>query len=82
MRDETILVVDLEATCWEDQTTPAGDAQSVNNMEIIGLTRCAKLWEDTCIREVRSWHGSRTLNIKAGGGGLAAGALTLIYVCW
>lgn len=35
MRDETILVVDLEATCWEDQTTPAGDAQSVNNMEII-----------------------------------------------
>lgn len=35
MRDDTILVVDLEATCWEDQTTPAGDAQSIHNMEII-----------------------------------------------
>ncbi|MCE0760081.1 exonuclease domain-containing protein [Marinobacter sp. G11] len=37
MRDDTILVVDLEATCWENQTTPAGDAQSVHIMEIIEI---------------------------------------------
>jgi len=37
MRDETILVVDLEATCWGSQTTPDGDGQGIHNMEIIEL---------------------------------------------
>ena len=31
-----ILVVDLEATCWES-TTPEGDPQSIHNMEIIEI---------------------------------------------
>jgi len=31
-----ILVVDLEATCWES-TTPEGEPQSIHNMEIIEI---------------------------------------------
>jgi len=54
MRDETILVVDLEATCWEDQTTPAGDAQSVNNMEIIEVG-CALATRKGGLLDVRSF---------------------------
>ncbi|WP_323753276.1 3'-5' exonuclease [Marinobacter sp.] len=37
MRDETILVVDIEATCWEDQKTPDGEGQGIHNMEIIEI---------------------------------------------
>jgi inhibitor of KinA sporulation pathway (predicted exonuclease) len=37
MNERTLLVVDLEATCWERQTTPAGEPQAVHNMEIIEL---------------------------------------------
>ena len=37
MRDKSILVVDLEATCWEDQKTPDGEGQGIHNMEIIEL---------------------------------------------
>ncbi len=54
MRDETILVVDLEATCWEDQTTPAGDAQSVNNMEIIEVG-CALATRKGSLLDARSF---------------------------
>lgn len=35
MKSETLLVIDLEATCWADQLTPDGEPQSVENMEII-----------------------------------------------
>ncbi|MBX2868814.1 MAG: exonuclease domain-containing protein [Acidiferrobacterales bacterium] len=35
MHDQTLLVVDLEATCWKHQTTPGGEPQGVHNMEII-----------------------------------------------
>ena len=54
MRDETILVVDLEATCWEDQTTPAGDAQCVNNMEIIEVG-CALATRKGSLLDARSF---------------------------
>lgn len=37
MKPETLLVIDLEATCWGDQRTPDGEPQSVENMEIIEL---------------------------------------------
>ena len=30
-----LLIVDLEATCWEMQRAPNGDSQSIHNMEII-----------------------------------------------
>ncbi len=35
LNDSPILVVDLEATCWERQCEPSGDPQSIQNMEII-----------------------------------------------
>lgn len=33
--DSLLLVVDLEATCWESRRAPNGEPQSVTNMEII-----------------------------------------------
>ena len=33
--DTPLLVVDLEATCWENRRTPGGEPQSVTNMDII-----------------------------------------------
>lgn len=33
--DTPLLVVDLEATCWENRQTPGGEPQSVSTMEII-----------------------------------------------
>lgn len=36
-RESTLLVVDLEATCWEDKKTPDGGPQCVEEMEIIEL---------------------------------------------
>lgn len=33
--DALMLIVDLESTCWRSRKTPAGEAQDVNNMEII-----------------------------------------------
>lgn len=30
-----LLIVDLEATCWENRQAPSGESQSVDNMEII-----------------------------------------------
>ena len=32
-----LLIVDLEATCWEMQRAPNGDSQSIHNMEIIEI---------------------------------------------
>ena len=32
-----VLIVDLEATCWESRHTPDGSPQSVDNMEIIEI---------------------------------------------
>lgn len=61
MRDDTILVVDLEATCWEDQTTPAGDAQSVNNMEIIEVG-CALATRKGNLLDARSFLVRPTRN--------------------
>ncbi|WP_372981506.1 exonuclease domain-containing protein [Marinobacter sediminum] len=37
MTEQNLLIVDLEATCWSDQYTPEGVAQSIHNMEIIEL---------------------------------------------
>ena len=61
MRDDTILVVDLEATCWEDQTTPAGDAQCVNNMEIIEVG-CALATRKGSLLDARSFLVRPTRN--------------------
>jgi len=33
--DNPILIVDLEATCWEISLLPSGERQSTENMEII-----------------------------------------------
>lgn len=35
MDNRPLLVVDLEATCWENRTTPTGEPQNTENMEII-----------------------------------------------
>ncbi|MGQ7275759.1 exonuclease domain-containing protein [Marinobacter sp. V034] len=35
MDNRPLLVVDLEATCWENRKTPAGEPQTNHNMEII-----------------------------------------------
>ncbi|HCL38318.1 MULTISPECIES: 3'-5' exonuclease [Marinobacter] len=35
MDNRPLLVVDLEATCWENRTTPTGEPQNTANMEII-----------------------------------------------
>lgn len=35
MPERVLLIIDLEATCWENQATPSGEHQSVHNMEII-----------------------------------------------
>lgn len=32
-----MLIVDLESTCWEGSTLPTGEAQSIDNMEIIEI---------------------------------------------
>jgi len=37
MIEQTLLTVDLEATCWDGRYTPDGTAQSIHNMEIIEL---------------------------------------------
>ncbi len=35
MDERPLLIVDLEATCWENRVTPEGEPQSIHNMEII-----------------------------------------------
>ena len=35
MDERALLIVDLEATCWENRRTPACEPQSIQNMEII-----------------------------------------------
>tara|TARA_R110000823_G_scaffold310534_1_gene435497 strand:+ start:6267 stop:6962 length:696 start_codon:yes stop_codon:yes gene_type:complete len=35
MDERPLLVVDLEATCWENRITPTGEGQNTDNMEII-----------------------------------------------
>ncbi|MBQ0747389.1 MAG: exonuclease domain-containing protein [Marinobacter sp.] len=35
MDNRFLLVIDLEATCWENRMTPAGEPQTIHNMEII-----------------------------------------------
>ena len=35
MDERPLLIVDLEATCWENRMAPAGETQSIHNSEII-----------------------------------------------
>jgi len=35
MDERPLLIVDLEATCWDNRMAPAGEIQSIHNMEII-----------------------------------------------
>lgn len=51
---DPILVVDFEATCWEDQVTPDGQPQSVHNMEIIEIS-CALATRDGVLLDSRSF---------------------------
>jgi inhibitor of KinA sporulation pathway (predicted exonuclease) len=37
MTERPLLIIDLEATCWEYRQTPNGEAQSNDNMEIIEI---------------------------------------------
>lgn len=37
MIEQTLLILDLEATCWRSRHTPDGTAQSIHNMEVIEL---------------------------------------------
>ncbi|MFB2705164.1 exonuclease domain-containing protein [Marinobacter shengliensis] len=37
MIEQILLIVDLEATCWENRQAPNGEAQSNDNMEIIEI---------------------------------------------
>jgi inhibitor of KinA sporulation pathway (predicted exonuclease) len=52
--DEPILVVDLEATCWENQITPDGERQSIQNMEILELG-CALATRKGDLLDLRSF---------------------------
>lgn len=54
MKPETLLVIDLEATCWRDQRTPDGKPQSVENMEIIELG-CALATREGQVLDSRSF---------------------------
>lgn len=49
-----LLIIDLEATCWENRTTPDGDSQSIWNMEIIELG-CALVTRDGELLESASF---------------------------
>ena len=37
MIEQTLLIIDLEATCWESRHTPDGAAQSIHNMKVIEI---------------------------------------------
>ena len=52
-RPDIWLIVDLEATCWEDGIMPNGERQSVDNMEIIEIG-CAVARESGEILDSRS----------------------------
>jgi len=54
MNARTLLVVDLEATCWERRTTPDGEPQAVHNMEIIELG-CALATRDGTLLDSHSF---------------------------
>ncbi len=54
MHERTLLVVDLEATCWERRTTPSGEPQAVHNMEIIEFG-CALATRDGKLLDSRSF---------------------------
>jgi inhibitor of KinA sporulation pathway (predicted exonuclease) len=55
MDERSLLVVDLEATCWENRMAPTGETQSIHNMEIIEFgCALASFW----IAD-RSWCGPR-----------------------
>jgi len=37
MNNRKLLIIDLEATCWESRLSPEGVPQSIHNMGIIGV---------------------------------------------
>lgn len=49
-----LLVVDLEATCWENRQTPVGEPQSVTTMEIIEFG-CALATRDGELLDIKSF---------------------------
>lgn len=51
---EHILIIDLEATCWENQIDPDGQPQSVQTMEIIEIG-CALATREGVLLDSRSF---------------------------
>jgi inhibitor of KinA sporulation pathway (predicted exonuclease) len=56
-----VLVVDLEATCWERRLAPSGERQSTHNMEIIEFG-CALATRDGELLDSQSFLVRPTLN--------------------
>ncbi|ROT99903.1 exonuclease [Marinobacter sp. R17] len=53
-KNAPLLIIDLEATCWENRTAPSGNPQSVWNMDIIELG-CALATRDGNLLDSRSF---------------------------
>ena len=54
MTERPLLIIDLEATCWEHRQTPNGEAQSNDNMEIIEIG-CALATREGELLDTRSF---------------------------
>src|SRR5690606_18409581 len=54
MPTSTLLIIDLEATCWENRQAPNGEAQSNDNMEIIEIG-CALATRQGRLLDTRSF---------------------------
>lgn len=54
MLERILLIIDLEATCWENRKTPDGAAQSNDNMEIIEIG-CALATREGALLDTRSF---------------------------
>ena len=59
-----VLVVDLEATCWERRTAPSGERQGAHNMEIIEFG-CALATRDGELLDSQSFLVRPTQNPRA-----------------
>jgi len=54
MPTSTLLIIDLEATCWEHRQAPNGEAQSNDHMEIIEIG-CALATQQRELLDTRSF---------------------------
>ncbi|MBK1851114.1 exonuclease domain-containing protein [Marinobacter sp. 1-4A] len=63
MDNRPLLIVDLEATCWENRTTPTGEPQNTENMEIIEFG-CALSDRNGKLLDSQSFLVRPTVNTK------------------